>query len=258
MTISDDSKEKQKKLSFKFSKALEFLNEYDKRRPDVMKIVNEKKEPQEKQFDDQEFSKLSRIHENNKYTSGTAIPRLSLIFRILDPFIEEFYNAEYDEDEKIYKLISEDINNPRLWGITGRYIGYSWHNSMEMVHMFKINIISTKEIICVTHNATLTAKRMNMIGSNAIAIEMKGHLRQVSLIMEIGNATLENLKTTTTFNVAYVDSGNKNLKCGLAIIERTENHFDDLQPMSKPLSEFEGEKNKEFFDLIKNKQLILK
>lgn len=207
------------------------------------------------------FSKLKNACNNSSYLKDLHEKKYSKIFRILDPLIEKECGIVWDNTDKIFKKIDESTRNPRLQGLLGTWEGFSWDATAseaqggQYVHHFKIKISSINDIRCSIQRATFVGNRITLISTDRVAMEMNSPNRKLFFIIHIGNGEVDDLKNEKTFNLAYLDSGDKKIKSGLAIINRTSKNFDDIMPGSTRITETEYE---HYIRFLRDTQIIIK
>jgi hypothetical protein len=243
-------------LSKKFDKALTVLNQ-QYTNSEVRGKLNEKLTSKIKESI---FSKMKLAHKRKNYLNDVHEKNYFQIFEILEPIIENEFHVVWDDKSEEFKKMIDDTNNPRLQGLVGVWIGYSWDVTMtsntgkDFIHIFKVNVAAINDIICVAQRATFTGNKIVLINTDRVAIEMTSAYRKIFLIIHIGNAELEDLKKEKMFYLAYADSGNKRVKSGLAVMQRTDRNFEDIIPESKEVIHIEDPHLAQF---LTNTQLIV-
>lgn len=253
-------KKELKNLSYKFDMALDIFARKFGNNKVVYEFINTKIQPN---ISTPVFSKMKLAHERPQYLKQVSELVYRKVFEIIDPILETDYHIIWTSEERIYKEQTEKTSDPRLNGLIGTWECYSWDavttkmKQQGHMHLFKMKINTITDIHCITRDTEVKGNRILIIGSDRASIELSNERRKIYIIFHIGNGTLNDLKRENSFNLAYIDSGDKKIRSGLAIIERTEKNFDDIKPASILANELESDKPPGFFDLLKHSQLIL-
>jgi len=247
-------------LSRQFEAAVDILNSEYGNLSKIRTYINDNSDVSLTASD---FSKLSGAHRRNDYLTRSLQGKLKKVLEILEPFLNKEFNFFWDATKKKYVHQIDNRQDPRMEGLIGTYEGYSWDTiatkemSTDYIHYFKVKIADINAIVCKTKGATFKGAKIEMITDDRISIEVFNSHRRVFLIIYIGNIALEDLRKKKTFKLAYCDSGTENIKSGLAILERTNAAYDDIEPISKPVSFFEATKSTSFIDFLRDAQLVL-
>jgi hypothetical protein len=115
------------------------------------------------------------------------------------------------------------INAERLEGLSGVWKVYTWNKTKntetgkDYINIFKIEIDAPK-VIGETKNNFFESGTIELIAHEKIAITLITELRRICFVGRIGSTV--DLNKMNNICVAYIDSGNDNLKSGIAVIEK--------------------------------------
>ncbi|OQP64748.1 hypothetical protein A3860_18490 [Niastella vici] len=258
--------------SFKLQKAIEVLKEKLIKKDVYQMIVDYHLGNEKFRFSESTFSKCINACENSIHIHTISRKHFSYIFEVIDPYIKSTYELiwndskkEYVKEETLSLSANETVNkNARLLELTGGWIGYSWNENrtkeknIPHINIFKLNIRDIDKITCVTEKAEFKEGKMNTANHDRLIIDLVNSHRKIILIGHIGLAEEGKLKKLDRIHLAYVDTGDRNVKTGLAIIERTDIEFSNIETESKEITFFDIEKADFLMLHLQNTQLIIK
>lgn len=243
--------------SKKLKALVDFLNEKWASDDEVRRLVNGKLEMN---ISEGRFSKLQSLNKKPHYINTTFSRLFPKLFEILEDEIKNKYGYKYTLGQ--FTQIAEDIHTPRLKALIGTYEAYSWDTNASLkehegiIHYFKIQVNDINDIECKTENTSFKSSAVSFIGTDKVSVELTNDHRKVFLIIQIGNGTAEDLKTTNRFYLAYTDSGRIKIKSGLAIIERTDQVYGEIKVGIKKINEY-AQRDSFFTEFLKEKQMIV-
>ena len=98
---------------------------------------------------------------------------------------------------------------------------------------------------------------MDIIGKDRVVLELNTIDRRMFLIVYVGKGDANAIANAERFDLAYTDSGFHKVNSGIAIIERDESLYKDLQPVSKKATEIIQQKGSGFVQKLKENHFVI-
>lgn len=251
-----------KQLSEKLGLAVDFLYQEFKKN-EILELINSKLSHP---ITSSNFSKYHGFRNKPDYYRDINARTFSKIFAIIDPYMESVCSMVWNGTKyvKISAELLEEKINPKLKALNGTWEGFSWDagnskvNKKGYIHHFKFKI-SLSSIICETLAGVFKGKHITIITTDRIAIGLSRTrpARKIYFIIYVGNLNSPKLHEVEDFKIAYVDSGEIQVKAGLAIIKRSKSDYAKFRPTSSPIEKFEHLLSKAELRFLRKKQLII-
>jgi len=272
MHLSKEDIKRIKNKSKHLNKAIEALkSDYeDKELIPIIKI----KQPKIKSLSEGYFSKCKKVATNDEYLDQISEITLTRIIEALDSLIKDEYDMIWDRVNFKYDKLLEGSNvdndlkedqqlkeeQKKLSGLHGVWKSFSWNKKrserekIDHINVCRVKIFEDLRVIYVTEKANFKGK-LKAIGHNKIAIELIAENRRAYLLGKIG--VRDDLQNIHTINLAYTDSGNEEIRCGLTIMQRTGDTFESITAKSY-LIDTNPPCSSEIIELLKGIQYLAK
>jgi hypothetical protein len=179
---------------------------------------------------------LSRYKKPQLYSISAA--NYLSVFETLDQLILEKYNRKWNKESEEYELINTEADAPespflynqKLVGLNDAWQGFSWNKDrtehfstqpkeqrLDYYNLFKLRIFNKNNVECLIEKTKMTGT-LWLVGERKITIQLKSEARLLVMLAQI--PLMEDLSAINDITFAYVDSGSKHVKCGLAIVNR--------------------------------------
>lgn len=223
------------------------------------------------------FSKYKRAHKNRNYISQIKEGNYEKFFDYIDSIIEKEFGYKWDEGLKQYVQIKDFIKSPvnpdqqeLINKFVGVWKGYSW-NKAETKNTEKINpaagvtnnhyniyrleITKEGEVICETKNGLFKNGKVEPITEDRVFIKLEMIKRKIFLVAKLG---ISKQGAYDNLTLAYLDSGNDHVKCGLTTIKRVNVAFDsdEIKPDIVSREYFNGHTDEKIIKLLTETQNV--
>lgn len=260
--------EQAKKQSFQFFKAIQFINVKEDLDDEEIYVIIREAIPDKTGMSSSYLNKLKNAWNNSDHLKVGNLRRYKRFLDFLSERIGIIHNAFWNEDAGDYikdgeqPMIIQTKSNPdKLEGLIGVWKGYSWNtdraeNGEPPINVFKLHIKGVNDITCEVEMGTFDKGKISLITNDRIEINISNDHRKIILMKRIGFGNKKALLTTSSLKMAYIDSGDKRVKVGLALLERADGN-DLFEPGSAELSSFESDMQTKLLEFLNSSQKIL-
>lgn len=249
MSISKEDIRRIKNKSKRLNKARKILkSEYEDK--ELIPIIT-KNQPKIGTLSEGYFSKYKNVETKDEYLDQINELTMDRIIKALDSLIKDDHNLYWNEVKKKYETISESTSEgmvvkerinkedeKKLAGLQGTWKSFSWNrkrtdrDKIGHVNVCRVKIFEDRRIIYITEKANFKGI-VKPIGNNKISIELTAENRSAYLFGKIG--VRDDLQRIQIINLAYTDSGNDEIRCGLTVLQRTKDKFETIETKSFPI-----------------------
>lgn len=148
--------------------------------------------------------------------------------------------------QKVGEKIDEETEK-KLNGLKGIWEVYLWRRAVyetentNNILVFKMKIGDCDRVLCHSKSVTFHHGNIRMVGGDKLAFEFTkdNGRRRMYMFAKIGE--IEDLRNIRGINIAYIDTGSENVKCGIAHIKRVDKgvKYSDIKVKDIPLTEFD-------------------
>jgi hypothetical protein len=177
------------------------------------------------------FSNYKKASEKGKYE--TVDYRVyKKICEVLNTYIRTKYKKIWNTNTDKFEVIENEFINKdekissRLNDFCGVWKGFSWSKSQSKISILAIEIKDANTIICQTEKQRFIDNEFKFISQDIICFTLKAQSRHIYIIGKVG--IRDSFKNISRINLSYTDSGAVNVKCGILVLQKTNEAFDSI------------------------------